>query len=229
MASDWFSENAPAQADAPDPSPSVAESPLKTAPNGPIAGSNTALTAAVVSHITPIIERGLMELATNPNVAKHGAAIGRAVGGVAPIVGGAIEGGPIGALVGVGASAKGAWAGGKTGWFTGKLAQNVSGHVLKIAQEVAPYLEKAMGAQGVLDLAQMAEPARQDIGVLGIGRTPSAPTNQQAIQAQQSADLGRMKQLVDQGSTPAEAAAKWSNGSMSRYAELMNLYLKAAK
>ncbi len=111
-----------------------------------------------------------MELATNPNVPKVGAAIGRVVGAVAPIVGGAAEG-PMGALLGVSQAAKGSWLGGRTGWFSGKLAQSVAAPVANVLESVAPYAQSLAhlgGAQSLLDLAQVAEPNRQDIGTLGV-------------------------------------------------------------
>lgn len=138
--------------------------------------SSEAISAALMKHLVPYVQRGIEDFATNPNVPKITAKVGRVIGGAAPIVGGGMELGPGGAILGVGSAAKGAWAGGKTGWFTGKLLQNVSAHVANLANEVAPYLEKlnpAIGAQGVLDLAQMAEPDRADIGVLGVGHAMS--------------------------------------------------------
>jgi hypothetical protein len=138
-------------------------------------GSNAGLGMAAAGQGVPAAAGAAMEVATNPNTARVAAAAGRVIGGSAPIVGGGIAGGPIGALAGVGAAAKGAWMGGKTGWFTGKLAQQVAPPVAAALEKVAPYaqaLSTLGGAQGVGDLAQMAEPERRDIGVMGAGAAP---------------------------------------------------------
>jgi hypothetical protein len=166
-----------------------------------------------------------MELATNPNVPKASAAAGRFAGAVAPIAGGLMEYGLPGALIGAAGAAKGAWLGGKTGWFTGKLAQTVSGHVAKIAEELTPYLQHlapAVSAQGVLDLAQMSEPSRQDIGIMGIGSTPDAAKGLETAWTAMQASL-------KQGKTPSEAAHEASAGHPALYPSLMTVYGKSVR
>lgn len=135
-------------------------------------GSSAALGMAAAGKAVPMAAQGAMELATSPAVPRVAAAVGRVAGGIAPIVGGASAGGPVGALAGVGAAAKGSWAGGKAGYFTGKLAQQVASPVARGLEAVAPYaqaLSSLGGIQGGLDLAQMAEPERRDIGLMGVG------------------------------------------------------------
>ncbi len=120
-----------------------------------------------------------MEFATNPNVPKMAASVGRVIGGIAPAIAGGVEGGPVGALAGAAAASKGAWAGGKTGWFSGKLLQEMSAPVAKALTAIEPYLQtvsKLGGAQSALDVAQMAEPNRKDIGTLGVSM--NAPRSQ---------------------------------------------------
>lgn len=83
------------------------------------------------------ISKGAVELATNPNVAKTAASIGRGVGAVTSL--------PTG-LAGFGSIQRGAWNGGRAGYFTGKLAQDVAGSIVNavdkaktaIAAGVAP-------------------------------------------------------------------------------------------
>lgn len=119
---------------------------------------------------------------TSPNVAPMGAKIGRAVGAVTSLPGG---------LSGFGDVQKGAYAGGKSGWFTGKLLQDVAEPVAKGLEAAKPYAQAAStlsGAQGALDLAQMAEPKRQDIGVMGMG-TQSNASDQAAVMKSQIANL----------------------------------------
>jgi hypothetical protein len=147
------------------------------------------------------------EVATNPNVPKMAATIGRTIGAVAPPVAGAIEAGPVGFLAGTAAAAKGAWAGGKTGWFTGKLAQNVAAPIADIMEKAVPYAQAVStlaGAQGVNDLAQMADPKREDIGTLGVGGSGQASTQAAMMGAQ-------IRALTSQGMAPSEAARTVSN------------------
>lgn len=102
-----------------------------------------------------------MELATNPDAWKTGKVIGEVLGGTA----GLIHSGPMGA-------AGGMYAGGKTGWRLVNAAQRAAAPLASALEKAAPYaqtLSTLAGAQGVGDLAQMADPKRTDIGVLGIG------------------------------------------------------------
>ncbi len=131
-----------------------------------------ALGLAATARAIPPAANAAMEVATNPNVPRAMATAGRVIGGIAPAVGGAAEAGPVGAAIGLAAASKGAWAGGKTGYFSGKLLQNVTAPVARALTAIEPYLQTVStlsGAQGVNDLAQMAEPTRQDIGMLGVG------------------------------------------------------------
>lgn len=151
--------------------------PAANAPHAPKARTWTDVAAGVTAggilggaRALPTIQKIAEEVATNPNVPRVSASIGRVIGGVAPIVGGAYEGGPIGALAGVAAASKGAWAGGKTGWFTGKLLQNVAAPVANAAETLAPYakmLTPLSIAQGVGALAQIADPNRKDTAIFG--------------------------------------------------------------
>lgn len=140
--------------------------------------------AAAVGRGVPVAADAAMELATNPAVPRAAAAVGRVAGAVAP-AGAALAAGNPGEAIALGANAgKTAWAGGGVGWKLGKLAQKAAAPlnaeglgVAGILQNVAPYaqaLSTIGGAQGVNDLAQMAEPKRRDIGVLGVG--PSVKT-----------------------------------------------------
>lgn len=128
--------------------------------------SSAAVTAAGASAALPVIRAGAEELATNPKAWKAGKVIGEVVGGVA----GMLKAGPLGA-------AGGMWVGGKAGWRLTNALQRVAAPIAKAAAAIEPYVKTAqpvIAAQGALDLAQMAEPERADIGVMGVGRTPSA-------------------------------------------------------
>lgn len=136
------------------------------------------LTAAARS--VPTLASTARTFAQNPNVPKAAASIGRILGGLAPIVGGAEAAGVPGAMMGVAGAAKGSWAGGKTGYFTGKLLQRTAAPLATVLEKAAPFAEtasRAIGPQNFLDLAQMAEPNRRDIGVLGIGSGTPDPAH----------------------------------------------------
>lgn len=133
----------------------------------PARGTNAALTLQVARGAVPALRRAAEEAATNPNLPKIGSAAGQIVGGIQGAMRSPLD------------AAGGAWAGGRAGYFTGKLAQRLAAPVANAMEAVTPYaqtLGTLSGAQGVNDLAQMAEPNRQDIGFLGVGS--SAPTDQ---------------------------------------------------
>lgn len=191
---------------------------LAASASAPSSGGGT-LTAALISHLTPYVEHALMEFATNPNAAKTGGAIGRAIGAVAPTAAALSNGDPMGVATGVALSGKTSWAGGKAGWFTTKLAQNLSAHIAKIAEEAEPYISKlqpAIATKAVSDLAQLAEPDRKDIGTFGIGASVS--------------DSELMTGLIQKrGMTPQQAAMTIAKGDGKKLSLLMNDYLRARK
>lgn len=77
-------------------------------------------------------------------------------------------------------------------------------------------LSVASGAQGALDLAQMSEPERRDIGFLGIGASVS--------------DQDLMMGLIEKrGMTPQRAAFAVAKGDGAKMSSLMNAYIKAKK
>lgn len=149
--------------------------------------STVGLPLTLAAKAVPLLANAAEEVATNPAVPAMAAKAGRAVGAVVPIV----KAGPLGML----ASGKGAWAGGKGGWFAGKLAQDAAGPVANALNTAKPYVEGAAttlaGAQGALDLAQMAEPGRRDIGTLGVGKTVPDAAVQNAAAANQLKWLDR--------------------------------------
>ncbi len=88
--------------------------------------------ATAAAYASPMLKTGMEELATNPNVPKMGSQLGRIIGGVGAPIGGAVESGPIGFLTGLALASKAAWAGGRTGWFTAKLAQQLAAPASKL-------------------------------------------------------------------------------------------------
>lgn len=97
---------------------------------GAIDAASTGVMGAIGSKLVPAATTGLMDYGTSPTVANTGASIGRAIGGITSLPAG---------LSGFGDVAKGVWAGGRSGWFTAKLTQD-------IARPIANILSKATGA-----------------------------------------------------------------------------------
>lgn len=154
---------------------------------------NSAMVTAAAGEAVGPTAQALAEFGTNPNVARGAATAGRLVGGLTSMPAG---------LSGFGSVQKGAYAGGKAGYFTGKMLQDIARPVSTALEKLIPYAQTAAtvsGAQGALDLAQMAEPNRQDIGFLGMAGKGSASDQASVIGAQ-------IKALVTQGMAPGEAA-----------------------
>lgn len=133
-------------------------------PHGSIAGLGMSATAkavpAVVDAVAPVAQR----FASSSMVPKAAAAIGGIAGNMAG------HGAPV--VSGI-TSKLGEFAGG----LVAKGAQKAAGAGAVVLQAAKPYartLSTLGGIQGWLDLAQMAEPERQDIGTLGIGPTVKA-------------------------------------------------------
>jgi hypothetical protein len=178
--------------------------------------TSSGLALAAAGKLTPAAAWEAMRFGTSPNVPKYAAKAGKVIGAVAAPIVGAVEGGPFGGLVGAAEAAKAAWAGGGTGWFTGKLAQSIARPVargLEAAAPIADAVSKVGGVQGALDLAQMAEPNRHDIGFMGVGGTMKP--------------LEVLQKAVANGANPASAAAALTHGDPKAFGELMTAYMKS--
>lgn len=143
------------------------------------------------------------EVATNPSIPRGAATAGRVVGAVE----GALKGGPL-------AIGPGSWAGGKGGWFSGKAVQSASGPIANALEKIAPYAQAvstASGAQGALDLAQMAEPNRKDIGFLGITGDAPDPNHPALLNLLAMKAGDGIKYLISQGLSLGEASRTYWN------------------
>lgn len=124
------------------------------------------------------------QVATNPSFPAAVATGGRVVGGLAPIAAGLWKGGLYPALAGMVASGFGANRGARSGRFVGQALQKAAVPFATLADKAATVANKAnplIAAQGALDLAQMAEPQRRDIGFLGLSAGgPRTPEEQAA-------------------------------------------------
>lgn len=174
------------------------------------------LTMAAISKLTPAAAWEAMRFGTSPTVPKTAAQVGRIVGGLAPVVGGGAAAGVPGAAIGLAGASKGAWAGGRTGWFSGKLAQDMARPVASLLDKAAPIAKavgKVGGVQGALDLAQIVEPERKDIGFLGLGASMS--------------DLDILKANVAKGANPASTAAALAKGDPKKFGALLTAYMQS--
>lgn len=171
-------------------------------------GTKSGLAMAAAGQGIPAAADAALGFATSPTAAKTAGAIGRVVGGVAPTVSALAAGQPMAALAAAAMSGKTSWAGGKAGYYTGKAAQQASGPVAGALQQAAPYsqaLSTLGGAQGVLDLAQMSEPDRRDIGMLGVGPSAKVGTVPNADVIAKMPQEDAVKVLVDAGFTEPRA------------------------
>lgn len=142
-------------------------------PPTPQAQGSAAGTAAAM---TPIAGAGLSALANSPAVPPGMGALARAGSVGAGIYDAIKSGDPLRAAYGAAA----AWPAGRGGFWLGKNLQAVAKPIASGLQKIAPL----GAAQGVNDLAQMAEPNRKDIGFLGIGPSqPSDPNHPAVINA----------------------------------------------
>lgn len=163
------------------PPPAAAPRPAETQ------SSVGALPIAAAGAVTPKVAGWALELATNPDAWKTGATIGRVVGGLSggagAVAAGLASGHPMTILGAPAAAAMGSWVGGKEGWRTMNLAQKLAGKSVPLLEAIGPALARAGLVQGGLDLAQMAEPTRQDIGFLGLGGGTPDPQNPAMLNA----------------------------------------------
>jgi hypothetical protein len=152
--------------------------------------AGTSVPAAAISQALPSVANVAAEFGTNPNVPKIAANIGRAVGGMTSLPAG---------QSGFGSIQKGAYAGGKSGWFTGKMLQDLARPASTAMEAAAPVATALSGALGGGDLAQMDDPKRQDIGTLGVGPTDVKASDQASVMGAQ------IRALMAQGKSAGDA------------------------
>ncbi len=124
---------------------------------------------------------------TNPNAAKLASTGANALTTVGGVLKGALSGNATEVL----AAPTAGWAAGKGAYWLTKGAQAAARPVASGMDAAKPFTKAALhelaGIQGFLDLAQMAEPNRKDIGTLGVGKTqPNDP--EAAAKAEKSTD-----------------------------------------
>lgn len=158
-----------------------------------------AMALAISRAAVPWLQRAAEEVATHPNTVSAGKRTGEVVGGLIGLgQGGPVTGAPLGMI-----------AGEKSGELAAKTAQRLAVPVAKIGERLAPYaqaISTLSGAQGVNDIAQMAEPTRRDIGFMGIGATQYVPGQQPALVNLLLMKLSEaVQQLMARGMSQGEA------------------------
>ncbi len=101
----------------------------------------------------------------------------------------------------------------------------------KVGSSVVGKLSRGLGVlsavQGGLDLAQMAEPNRRDIGFLGIGKSiQNAPL---PADAQDAIYVHAVKSLIADGAAPTKAAAIIAQGDPSKFARVITAYSQSLR
>ncbi len=185
--------------------------------------SKGALVMQGAAKSAPVAANMAMEVATNPNIPK---AVGSAAR-TGVTLGTMAHGAATGNLAEVLVAPQAGWRAGSGGYRIGQLAQKAAAPIAKAASAVAPYaqaLSTVSGAQGVGDLAQMVDPERQDIGVLGVGGKADILNNENAVKRLVNASpsigdaIANLKQL---GMSQAEAVKtvldiKWLSRRLER-------------
>lgn len=188
-------------------------------------GTTSGLTLAALSKMTPAAANEALRFATSPTAAKTGGALARG----ATTLGAVGHGLATRNVSEVLAAPMAGWAAGKGGYFLTQGMQAMAKPVASALEKVAPYAEKVAaiaGPQGVLDLAQMAEPNRKDIGFLGVGPSVNIPPQQaKAITDQSYVDA--VKWWGTQGKNPSQAAALIAKGDPKIFGAVMTAYMQA--
>ncbi len=167
---------------------------------------------AAAKAVKPVAD-ALYELGSNPDAGK---ALGNLVKN-ATTLGGVVHGAATLNPAEVIAAPKVGWAAGRGGYWLGKNAQSVIQPVATAldasAKPIASALTKASGAQGLLDLAQMAEPTRKDIGTLGVTLgDPHDPEHPALVNLLLSKASEGISKYIEEGMSTKDALAAWLKG-----------------
>lgn len=210
MAEDWFATNAPTE------DWFAAQAPPPPSPKA-------ALALAAAGQAIPVAAKYVTTFAQSPTAAKVGGAIARHATTAAEVARGLVTASPTDIL----AAPKAGWFAGKGGYWLTKAAQGVSGPVGAALEKVAPYAQTLLtlaGAQGINDLAQMAEPNRKDIGFLGLGA--SVPKSELIASAREHG-AEWVNNGVKNGLNPAQAAARVADGDPEIFGAIMTSYMRS--
>lgn len=169
-----------------------------------------ALPIAAASALISPAANAAAAFGTSPTAARTIGAVARGATTLGAVAHGVASGSPSEII----AAPMEGWAAGKGGYFLGKGMQAVARPIATALEKAAPYaqaLSTASGAQGALDLAQMAEPTRKDIGFLGIGGGTPDPNHPALLNLLAMKATDGIKALVAEGLSKAEAARVYFN------------------
>lgn len=174
--------------------------------------SKGGLVGVAISEAVPAAGKGLAAFAASPEAPKVMGAVARGLTTAGGVIGGVATASPAQVL----AASREGWLAGKGAYFLGKGLQSVSRPVANALKTIAPYMQTVgtlSGAQTALDVAQMAEPTRKDIGVLGVTMGDAMPDPEHPallnLLAMKASDA--IKTLVGSGVSAAKAAdAYWT-------------------
>lgn len=144
-----------------------------------------------VDMVAPVAQRFAASRMVPKVAAAAGSALGNMAGGGVPVVSGITS--KIGEFAG-GLVAKGA-----------QKAAGVGAAAMNATKPYAQTLATLSGAQGALDLAQMADPDRRDIGVLGVGPSVKSGAIPDTPKLVSMAVEDAVKSLTDAGWPEARA------------------------
>lgn len=187
--------------------------------------SSGALVMQGVKQSAPIVATGLEAFAKSPTAAKTAGTLARA----GTTIGGIVHGVATGNAPEVIMSPIAGWQAGKGGYWLAKGAQGAAGAtadaISKASSVAGPVLGTLSGVQGGLDLAQMADPNRTDIGFLGMGKTqaPTEPPSAESL----AGDLAEMKRLIAGGKSEIQALKSVASGDPQKWGRLMTLYMQS--
>lgn len=198
----------------------VVEEPRAAAPAtaGAPSGTTAGLTVATLAKLSPKAAWELMRFGTSPTAAKTGGAIANAATTLAAAGHGVMTGNPSQII----AAPLEGWAAGKGGYFGTKALQGAARTGAAVLEKAAPVLDAAGIVQGGLDLAQMAEPDRKDIGFFGVGRSIEIPKDKL-----DGIYISAVENGIKQGQTPAKAAAIIAKGDPKVFGDVMAAYMKS--
>ncbi len=171
------------------PSGFMPDSPIKTSAKP---STNTGLAGALGAALVPYVETLANSVGNSATLPKTASAIARGLTTGGTLIHGMATGNLSEAL----SSPVAGWVAGKGGYRLARdIIQPAARGVASAASGVGPYVKGALGTlsgvQTGLDLAQMADPNRRDIGTLGIGASQPTPTDEEA-KAASDASLARM-------------------------------------
>jgi hypothetical protein len=174
--------------------------PEANAPQVPNAPTWKTVVATGSAAAVPTALRVAEGVATNPGVPAAAAQIGRIVGAVGPAVGEFAAGNVPAGLAMAGQAGRSAWAGGKAGWFTGKLLQNAAAPVASALETIRPFTSALGAAAGA---GEATEPGRTDASI--VGSSDNVVAQRAAVMKMQ------IQNLVDQGVPINEALRRVSD------------------